>query len=155
AKFFELAEKHPEDPVAVDALAWIASNSFGNDSNKAQDVLFEKHLTSPKIGQATLLLPYINAKDTEKRLRAVLEKNPNREVQAQACYALAQYLKRQASRPQPGSEKASIDDVEKMFQQVSEKYADVKIADSRVGTGTLGEAVKKELTALRNMAKLV
>src|SRR5262249_10732599 len=140
---------------AVEALVWIASYSFGDDSNKAHKVLFDKHLTSPKIGQATLLLPYIGATDVEKRLRAVLEKNPNRDVQAQACFALAQYLKQQATRPGARTEKGSTEEAEKMFQQVADKYADVKIADSRLGTGTLGEAAKKNLTALRNQANLV
>jgi hypothetical protein len=154
-RLFELAEKNPEDPVAAEALTWIAANALrGKEATKAQDLIFEKYLTSPKIGQAALLLGYVGTKDVEKRLQAVVEKNPHREVQAQASFSLAQHVMQQATRPRPGQQPKSVEEAEKMFQQVIEKYADVKVADSRLGTGTLGEMAKAEIKKAKNAANL-
>jgi hypothetical protein len=153
-KMLDLADKNPKDPVAVDALVWVVANSFGMESQTAQDILFEKHLSSPKLAQVALLLGFINAKDPEKRLRLLMEKSPHRGVQGQACYSLAQYLKRQATRPAPGKEKGSTEAAEKLFEEVVKKYADVEFADSRLGKGPIGKAAQAQLVALRNAANL-
>ena len=41
-----------------------------------------------------------------------------------------------------------------MFQHIIDKYADVQVADSRVGTGTLGELAKSQLLKAKNAANL-
>src|SRR4051794_35474975 len=32
-RFFELAEKHPKDAAAVDALVWVVANTYGADKD--------------------------------------------------------------------------------------------------------------------------
>ncbi len=95
-RFFALAEAHRGEPVALDALTWIASKClFGPESTKALEILARDHSRSQGIkaycGECARygepFLPY------ENLLRAVLNDNPQRDAQAAACVALASYLK--------------------------------------------------------------
>jgi hypothetical protein len=149
ARFLELAEKHPKDPAAVDALVWVTTYSpYGPAGTKAIALLARDHLQNEKIGQVVPRLANMNLADAEKLLRAVLEKNPNREAQAQACLALAQYHKNRSERglPQAEAEKAAKE-AEQLFDQVVAKYGDVKS-----GRGLLADAAKAELFEIRNLA---
>src|SRR5262249_55484857 len=102
-RFFELAEKNPKDPAAVDALIWVVTHASTSATNKdglrarALDQLLREHMDSDKL--ASLCGQLVNGMDkgTETFLRTVLQKNKHRDVQGQACLALARYLGRRAS----------------------------------------------------------
>jgi hypothetical protein len=99
-KFLELAEKNAKDPVAVDALIWVASNPRSRlggrgdkdeSSAKAQELLLINHLESDKLGNVCQNLGFIDADQSTKAfLSAVLDKSPHKAVQGDACLALAQ-----------------------------------------------------------------
>jgi hypothetical protein len=104
-RFLELAEKNPQDPVALDALVqvvnaemWLENNSthpgFGTDSPevRALAILLRDHVQSDRLGEACRRVRYGFRKESEAFLRAVLEQNPHREVRALACLRLAQCL---------------------------------------------------------------
>lgn len=99
-KFLELAEKNPKDPVAVDALAWLLTRNVGTGKDsprsKAVALLLRDHVQSDKLGQVCTGLGNMLDKEASELLQAVLEKNPNKEVQAEACMALAQQISRKA-----------------------------------------------------------
>src|SRR5262249_18692290 len=63
--------------------------------SKAQAILLRDYITSDKLGDACGSLAYGFDKESEGFLRAVLEKNPSPQVQAEACLALAQRLNQQ------------------------------------------------------------
>jgi hypothetical protein len=107
----ELAEKNPKDPVALDALVqvvnqeiWLENNTAypgrGKDSpqSKAIAILLRDHLKSDKLGYACWRVGYGFHKDCETFLRTVLDKNPHRDVRAQACIRLAQFLNARSHR---------------------------------------------------------
>src|SRR5262245_9355403 len=49
-RFFAIAEQHPEDPVALDALTWIASNCvFGPHAEKAMAMIARDHGRSERL----------------------------------------------------------------------------------------------------------
>jgi len=101
AKFVELAAKYPKDAVAVDALMAAASDSFaprggGTSRKKALEMLARDYATSEKLGPLCQQLSFDYDGQTEKLLRAVLEKNPSKGVQAEACLALSQSLGQRA-----------------------------------------------------------
>ena len=110
-KFVEIAEKNPQDPVALDALAWVLEFNFGSQSKndprvRAVDLLIQHHIQSEKLGPVCQSLRINLQKVEEKLLRAVLENNPHKNVQAEACLALAQnraqfatFVKRVQERP--------------------------------------------------------
>jgi hypothetical protein len=100
-RFLQLAEKHPKDPVALDALIQtiaVANGSAfpagGKDTpgNRAMTIVLKEHVKSDKLGVVCQQVVFGFHKSHETFLRTVLEKNPHKEVQALACLSLAQYL---------------------------------------------------------------
>jgi hypothetical protein len=136
-RFLALARKNPKDPAAIDALVWVAVYSrSGAEFDEALKLLAADYVGSDKLGQVCQMLAYTSTPQSEKFLRLVLEKNPNKEVQGTACLSLGQILKWQSG-----------DEAEKLFKQVVAKYGDV--SNDR---GNLGERAKGELFELRNLA---
>jgi hypothetical protein len=95
-KFLELAEKNPKDAVAVDALAWVLSHTPGLQGDKdsprakAAALLLRDHVQSDKLASVCQGLGNGYDKEGAELLRGVLSKNPHKDVQAEACAALAQ-----------------------------------------------------------------
>jgi AhpC/TSA family len=95
-KFLALAEKYPQDPVALDALIWVMTDNFGAREGKdliiakAIGILLRDHIKSDKLGRVCEQLgeEYIPG-DSTAFLTTVLEKSPHKEVQAEAALALA------------------------------------------------------------------
>jgi hypothetical protein len=116
-KFVDLAEKYPEDPVAVDALiraVWQVNSTpwpfdlVGPDNARAKAfaLLLRDHIRSDKLGPVCERISSGFAKEYETFLRAVLDQNPHSQVQARACLALGHYFKSRSQRldliiPQP------------------------------------------------------
>jgi hypothetical protein len=101
AKFVELAEKHPKDAVALDALQQVVSNSFVRGGPKgpkarAVELILRDYVASDRLGPICQQLGDDLGGKNAGLLRAILEKNPNKGVQAEACLALAQHLQQQA-----------------------------------------------------------
>jgi RNA polymerase sigma factor (sigma-70 family) len=98
----ELAQMNPKESFAVDALLWILRRGwqpnggillattapFGPASRKALELLARDYAADKRVGrQAEFLL--LAPPEADPFLRALMEKNPDREVQARACLALA------------------------------------------------------------------
>ncbi len=108
-RFVELAERHPKDPVAVDALiraVWYVNSTpwpvelVGKDGARARAfaLLQRDHLRSDKLGPLCERIASGFGKECETFLRAVLAENPHREVRAQACFGLAHFLANRSQR---------------------------------------------------------
>jgi hypothetical protein len=100
-KFLELAEKNPRDPVAFESLSWILThdrNTGGKDgpADRAVALLLRDHLESYKLTGLCQNVSYNYGKASLTLLRGVLDKSPDRNVQAEACLALAQRLRNAA-----------------------------------------------------------
>jgi hypothetical protein len=183
-QFVELAEKYPTDPVAVDALlqaVWQVNGTpwpadlVGRDdaSGRAITLLLRDHVRSDKLGPACERISSGFRKDYETFLRAVLEKNPQKHVRAQACLGLAHFLTNRLQRldlvtEQPGLAKEFEDlfgkaylgelrrqdrgkasrEAEAYFEQAAAKYGDEMSADG----GTVAWRAKAELFEMRHLA---
>src|SRR5215469_1293322 len=185
-ELLELAEKHPKEPWTRDALThvitaeyWLDNYSshpgWGKDSRqaKAMAILLRDHVRSDKLGETCKRVQYGFRKECETFLRTVLEKNPHRDVQGQACLRLALFLNGRLNRldllkDQPvvnrryeglyGQDyldtlrrhdraKAAAE-VEAVFEQAAENYGHVKLPFG----GTVGDNAKRELFAIRHLA---
>ena len=94
-RFLVLAEKYPRDPVAFDALTWIVVNCVRSPARiparaKAVAILSRDHARSEKLGPLCQNLANGYDEETEILLTAILDKNPSKDVQAEACLALVQ-----------------------------------------------------------------
>jgi hypothetical protein len=175
-RFLELAEKNAKDPVAVEALVWVVSNTAGQpkkDSPRTQaiELIRKNHLESDKLEPMIARLSFSNDKDSEALLQAIAEKNPHREVQGQAVFGLAQQIQNQlrlADRIKNQPQLAKLyeqslgedyvkalremdaekkaKEAEQLYQRVVEKYADLKAPRG----GTIGKVAEGALKALRN-----
>jgi peroxiredoxin len=178
-RFFVLAEKHPQDPVALDALTWIASKCiFGPQAERALAMIARDHGRSGRLkdfcGQCSRYGEPFPA--YEEMLRAILKDNTHRQVKGAATLALADYLKmakektesRQVNIALGGGIPLSGDQTKNMqtmiergldavadesavlFQEVIDRYADLRI-DSNYPQDA-AELAKGELFVLRNLS---
>lgn len=185
-KMLELAEANPGQPWILDALThvvtfeyWLDNYSshagWGKDSPQARaiGILQRDHIRSKKLGETCKRVRYGFRQECETFLRAVLEKNPHREIQGQACLGLAVFLNGRLNRldllaGQPdlaqryeglygkkyldtlrhrdGAE--AVAEVESVFEQAAEEYGDVELPYNE----KIGEIAKKELFAIRHLA---
>jgi peroxiredoxin len=98
-RFLALAQEHPKDPAALDALQWVITRTAqtlsqkGSPAQKALEMLQRHYVKSPKVGNVVQSLASATDPASEKFLRSVLKNNPDRQVQGKACLALAQSRK--------------------------------------------------------------
>jgi hypothetical protein len=183
-KFLELAEKHPNDPIALDALMWAVwqvnttpwpVELVGEDTARAKalKLIQRDHIRSHKLGPLCQRVSYGFCKEYETFLRAVLAKNPHRNVQATARLSLGHFLNNRLQRldlckEQPKLAKefaglygkmylaqlqrqdreAAVREVEVVLERAGEKYGDMKLP----GRGTVGELAKAELFEIRKLS---
>ncbi len=178
-RFLELAQKYPKEPVAVDALVWVLSDSSeavgAKDSPRAKAIalLLRDHIRSDKLGSVCPRMRFDFAPESEIFLRSVLERNPHQEVRALACLGLAQFLcnrLRLLDLVQDGADLAKHyeglfgkDYLEQLLRQDRAKVAKEaevlfelaadKYRDVKIPTrGTVGEEAKSELFEIRHLA---
>jgi AhpC/TSA family len=108
-KLLELAEKYPKDPIALNALieaVWQVNGVpwpvefVGRDEARprAFALLRRDHVRSDRLGPLCERISYGLCAEYETFLREVLEKNPHKEIRAQACLALAHFLNNRSLR---------------------------------------------------------
>jgi AhpC/TSA family len=171
----ELAEKNPKSPVAIDALVWVL-NYYGADKGqgtphlKAVALLQRDHIASDRLTDAFIMISGNDNKEDREFLRAVMAKNPYRDMQGRACLGLATNLQRQITigtflkmHPEAELEKflnkeelrelrdagagKTAKEIEELYQRAADKYTDVKIS-TRTSVG------EKAIAALFEIRKL-
>jgi hypothetical protein len=183
-KFLELAEKHPNHPIALDCLiqaAWQVNTTpwpvelVGEDTARVRafELIRRDHIRSDKLGPLCQRVSYGFCKEYETFLRAVLVKNPHRNIQATACLSLGHFLNNRLQRVDLCKEQAdltrefegpygkdylaellrqdrtkALKEVEAVFKQAVQKYGDVKLPDGDV----VGERAKAELFGIRSLS---
>jgi hypothetical protein len=183
-KFLALAEKHPNDPIALDALAqavWQVNTTpwpvelVGQDTARARafELIQRDHLGSDKLGPLSQRVSWGFCKEYERFLRAVLAKNPHKDVQATACLALGHFLNNRLQRidlckeqPDLAKEFAGLygqdylaellrqerdkaqKEMEAVFEQAARQYGAVKLTDGTM----VAERAKAELFGIRNLS---
>ena len=155
-RFVELAKKAPKDPAAFDALNWVLTYSAnGPEADEATALITRDYLDSKRLGPVVQRLAASRSAAAEALLRAAAEKSPHREVQAQACYALASLLTAKARRP--AAEEAGGDDgneakpkqppreeAQALFERLATDYGDVKAVRKK----TYGDLARAGLARL-------
>jgi hypothetical protein len=146
-KFIELADKHPKDAAAVDALIWVVQHGFGPDSNKALERLADQRPDDKRLSGLVQRLGYSQSPAAEKILKAQLAKNPDRTVRGQAALGLAQMFKTKAEQSNGPDAEHATRNAEKYYELVAEKYADVNYRNR-----TLADVAKGALFEMRHLS---
>jgi hypothetical protein len=182
-KLLKLAEKYPNDPIALDALTlavWQVNTTWpvelvGEDTARARafDLIQRNHIRSDKLGLLCQRVSWGFCKEYETFLRAVLAKNPFKNVQATACLSLGRFLNNRLQRVdlckeqpdlarefrglygkdylaellQQDRDKA-LKAIEAVFEQAAQKYGDVKLPDGDM----VAERAIAELIGIRNLS---
>jgi hypothetical protein len=183
-KLLALAEKYPHDPIALDALTqavWQVNSipypveMVGRDEARprAFALLTRDHLRSDKLGPLCERISYGLCAEYEPFLREVLEKNPHKEVRAQACLALAHFLSNRSLKldlvlgdPKLAREFADLygkdyleglqrqdraraaTEAETLLVRATRDYGDVRLPDGE----TVAEKAEPELFGLRHLS---
>lgn len=185
-RLLELAENNPKDPIALTALVdvvnqeiWLENNTLyagsgkGSSQARAIAILLRDHIKSDKLGHACWRVRYGFSKECETFLRTVLDANPHKEVQGQACLRLAQFLHARLQRldlikAQPTMAKRyqglfgkdylealqrqdrakEIGEAEAFFEKAATNYGAVKLPYG----DTIAETAKKELFEIRHLS---
>jgi hypothetical protein len=148
-RFVALAEQHPHDAVAADALVWVVTHVPGGSDDKdspwrrALALLRRDHVRSKKLATVCRPLSYSSNVEAEALLRSLLDKSPHEELQGKACLALAQHLNRRL-QDRPASADAAKE-VEALFERAATKFGDIKLEND----GTIRETAKAELFEMR------
>jgi hypothetical protein len=104
-KAIRLAEKHPKDPVAKEALTWA----------------FQRLERNPAAG-------------SEKLLRSVMEKGTTKEAQGLAAFSLAKRFDALADGEEDEKKAEKLrEEAAKVYETVLAKYADVEGKDGPIG----------------------
>jgi len=179
SRFVALAERHPDDPAAIEALIWIASHCmFMPQGEQALKTLASRHSASQQVADyagttsryGEAFLAY------EELLRAVLKSNSDREVQASVCLTLAKYLKQVKNRAESTLIQISLHgerglapatlvnlnqlkdrgfdrltaESEALFERVIKEYGDVRIVGNYPHEA--GKYAREQLYELRNLS---
>ena len=100
-RLLALAEAHPEDAAAVDALVWIvATSTNGYDAFKergvrikrAMGILASDHLDDPRVGRVCLELTGAATPLRDEFLHTVHAQSTDRRNKGRACLALGEFL---------------------------------------------------------------
>jgi hypothetical protein len=141
-KLYEVAKADPKGEGAALVLLWIvAHGGRGDGASEALEILARDHIEGKGVADLADVLVYSASPKADALLKALEEKNPNRDVKGRAVYARAQRMR---NHPQAGSEK----DVEQILERVRKEFADVEIPDR----GTLGERAEGDLFEIRSLA---
>jgi thiol-disulfide isomerase/thioredoxin len=96
AKLVNWAERNPKDPLAEDLLATVVRHGrFTADAQKAANILARDHqdLHGMQFVETATQVIHWPMPVAEKWLRAYLDKSPDRQTRAMACFQLALYKK--------------------------------------------------------------
>jgi hypothetical protein len=171
-KFLAIARGGSMDPAAFDAAAWVVTNvRSGNAPGKAVALLVKNHAKSDKLVTLSQRLARRPSSANRALLQAIVDNNPNKEAQAQACLALANLIKNERRysdymKTNPNvakqvvqaygeeyseylaklDDKKAAEELETLFERIANDFADVS-----AGRGTMGETAKRELFEIRNL----
>lgn len=150
----KLAQENPDNAAAFDALDWVITGLASSEiTPQALDLVAKCYVAHPKVGGICQIAPYRDYRGTEDLLRAVLEKNPERQVRGVACFTLAGVLHyQQFASIGKKSRELTLDQLrregEALYRRTIEEYGDVRPEGS---TRTLRERVEATLFAAKNL----
>jgi RNA polymerase sigma factor (sigma-70 family) len=116
-----LLEHNPESHAAFEAAEWILLNTPDGDAvEKAAEVILRDHIQSPELIRLAKELERVRHRSARQLLEAMMEKNPDPDIRATACFTLATLLKDDANH---GRNKEATVQAEKLFERLMTEFS--------------------------------
>ena len=177
SRYFEIACKYPQDPVALDALTWLITNGLNTpESEQAAEILIRDYIANDKL---ISFYPQLSSPlcvwstGAERVFRAAADRAPAREARGHASLSLARHLDQRASAirelgwpdcnlaarliakswGRALSKPASQDEPDGPEKEAEQLFARVaeQYADIPGERDTLGKVAREELFKLRDL----
>jgi thiol-disulfide isomerase/thioredoxin len=150
-KLFELAEKEPATAPAFDVFSELLFTAVDKEKpKKAHELITKHHVDQPHVKKILLNLAYGGGGDkANDLLKAVAEKNKDKECQGLAAFGLGLMAKMKAKESGGEARKDLLATAEKQFTVVRQQFADVK-----AGGEALGKMAAGQLLGLKMMDQL-
>jgi hypothetical protein len=145
-RMLELAEKNPDDPVAVDAAVWVVNSvRTGKEADRAFGLLVA-HPDDKRVGNVCAAAGASSSPAAEEFLRAVLEKSKQHDARGLACFGLAENMKKRSGQADKSKKDELAKEAEALYERVIKEFADVKRF-----RGSLGDQAKGGLNDLHHV----
>jgi hypothetical protein len=144
-RFLDFAEKHGDSRQALDALTWVLRNVSGTrEVDRAVELVVRNHLESKAMLETCQQLANGPAANGEGLLRVVLEKSPDRDIRAWACFALAKDVAQRA-----GSDEKRQAEVDRLLDRIARDFGEVRslspvVSDFRRSVGRVAPEIEGE-----------
>ncbi len=120
AELIAILDNDPNSEDALNAATWIQLNTpDGAEVEKAAAVVLRYHTSNPTLQYLAEKLERVRHRSSKKLLEAILEKNPDTEVRATACFSLAMLLNDESDY---GKNKQPAQQAEKLFGRVISEF---------------------------------
>ncbi len=144
--FVALAERYPNDPIAVDSLLWVLKQSlsswdvdsdpFAESVGKAMQILGRDHAGERRLGPILFSFVLNPSPRRETFLRAIAEKSPDRAVKGQAILALSESLKTKSALSAIFQKADGPDDLENLLppslpENFRQSFIEMKVPQKR------------------------
>ena len=144
-KLLALAEQDPQSLFALESAAWIILNTpDGPQVEKAANIIRRDHNRNTNLIYLCDGLGRLRHHSAMQLLRSIVQDNPNPEVQAHACFALATMLKGEAN--EAGDNQAAAE-AARLFDRVVADFG--QVLDS--GGKKLMDRAESEVFELRRL----
>ncbi len=128
ARIMRLAEEKPEDPGAVKALCWLATQAGSTpEAVKALELISSKYAARAGVREAAQQMYRMPRAQAEPILRAIIKSNPNAEDKCAALHALGTLLFNDSNNVPTPEAKAALDEAKQLFQEVIASFSNVTI----------------------------
>jgi hypothetical protein len=153
-RLLKIARDNPKTLAAFDALKWIMERDRGGQPGspheEALSLLTRDFAADPRAGDIATTMMWSSSPAEEAFVRAMIDKNPDRNAKAIATYILGRMYKgRVDDRGLSDADRAAASKrSENLFENARKDYADVNGGMH----GTIGASADAELFELHNLA---
>ena len=128
-KLLDVAKQNPKTDLAFEAVSWIITNTpDGPDVERAIEIMLRDHIEDARMSRFCCVLESSNSPKVERICRAAINRSPHRDVQANAKYTLANYLRNMAQSASAELRDGSqfTDQAKILLQELVEDCKDIK-----------------------------
>lgn len=133
APLMQIAEDHPDEDAAVEALLWVVKRSGGEDSQNARKKLLSDYIAREELQEICMSMSYQRpSAEVHSDLQTLMTDSPHDFVKGTATFALANYLTRCKSAMERTNDEAQDDEPSEEDKSTKEFLASLDVSDAKI-----------------------